>query len=97
MAKGEQPAVKITYSHLLRALRDGQVKEMTLYPREDLVQAQLKDGRTARVAVFNDDPQIPRMAEAAGVPFSVRYEPDEGALATVLTNALLGEIGRAHV
>ena len=90
MAKGEQPAVKITYSHLLRALRDGQVKEMTLYPREDLVQAQLKDGRTARVAVFNDDPQIPRMAEAAGVPFSVRYEPEEGALATVLTNALLG-------
>ena len=90
MAKGDQPAVKITYSHLLRALKDGQVREMTLYPREDLVQAELKDGRTARVAVFSDDPQIPRVAEAAGVPFTVRYDPDEGAMAAVLTNALLG-------
>ncbi len=90
MAKGDQPAVKITYSHLLRALKDGQVSEMTLYPREDLVQAQLKDGRTARVAVFSNDPQIPRVAEAAGVPFTVRYDPDEGAMAAVLTNALLG-------
>jgi cell division protease FtsH len=90
VAKGDQPAVKITYSHLLRALKDGQVREMTLYPREDLVQAQLKDGRTARVAVFSNDPQIPRVAEAAGVPFTVRYDPDEGALAAVLTNALLG-------
>jgi cell division protease FtsH len=82
--------VRITYSHLLRALKDGQVREMTLYPREDLVQAQMKDGRTARVAIFSDDPQIPRVAEAAGVPFSVRYEPDESAMAAVLTNALLG-------
>jgi len=90
VAKGDQPAVKITYSHLLRALKDGQVREMTLYPREDLVQAELKDGRTARVAVFSDDPQIPRVAEAAGVPFTVRYDPDEGAMAAVLTNALLG-------
>ena len=90
MAKGDQPAVRITYSHLLRALKDGQVREMTLYPREDLVQAQMKDGRTARVAIFSDDPQIPRVAEAAGVPFSVRYEPDESAMAAVLTNALLG-------
>jgi len=90
VAKGDQPAVKITYSHLLRALKDGQVREMTLYPREDLVQAQLKDGRTARVAVFSNDPQIPRVAEAAGVPFTVRYDPDEGAMAAVLTNALLG-------
>ena len=90
VAKGDQPAVKITYSHLLRALKDGQVREMTLYPREDLVQAQLKDGRTARVAVFSNDPQIPRVAEAAGVPFTVRYDPEEGAMAAVLTNALLG-------
>jgi len=90
VAKGDQPAVKITYSQLLRGLKDGQVREMTLYPREDAVQAVWKDGRTSRVAVFSNDPQIPRVAEAAGVPFTVRYEPDETAMAGVLTNALLG-------
>ena len=49
-----------SYSGLLKAIRDGQVEQLQLLPREDEVQVHFKDGRQGRVPVFSNDQQILR-------------------------------------
>ncbi|MFZ4803649.1 MAG: ATP-dependent zinc metalloprotease FtsH [Synechococcus lacustris] len=79
-----------SYSGLLKAIRDGQVEQLQLFPREDEVQVHFKDGRQLRVPVFSNDQQILRTAEAAKVPLSVNNGQGDSAAAGLLVNALLG-------
>ncbi len=79
-----------SYSGLLKAIRSGEVKELKLLPRTDQVLVQFKDGRESRVAVFSNDQQIIRTAEAARVPLSVSNTDPEGAGSGLLVNLFLG-------
>jgi len=79
-----------SYSGLLKAIRDGQVEQLQLLPREDEVQVHFKDGRQMRVPVFSNDQQILRTAEAAKVPLSVNNGQGDSAATGLLVNALLG-------
>jgi len=79
-----------SYSGLLKAIRDGQVEQLQLLPREDEVQVHFKDGRQGRVPVFSNDQQILRTAEAAKVPLSVNNGQGDSAASGLLVNALLG-------
>lgn len=79
-----------SYSGLLKAIRDGQVEQLQLLPREDEVQVHFKDGRQGRVPVFSNDQQILRTAEAAKVPLSVNNGQGDSAATGLLVNALLG-------
>ncbi|WP_461555631.1 ATP-dependent metallopeptidase FtsH/Yme1/Tma family protein, partial [Synechococcus sp.] len=79
-----------SYSGLLKAIRSGEVKELKLLPRSDQVLVQFKDGRESRVAVFSNDQQIIRTAEAARVPLSVSPTDPEGAGSGLLINLFLG-------
>lgn len=79
-----------SYSGLLKAIRSGEVKELKLLPRTDQVLVQFKDGRESRVAVFSNDQQIIRTAEAARVPLSVSNTDPEGAGSGMLVNLFLG-------
>ena len=81
-----------SYSGLLKAIRSGEVKELKLLPRTDQVLVQFKDGRESRVAVFSNDHQIIRTAEAARVPLSVSPTDPEGAGSGLLINLFLGVI-----
>ena len=79
-----------SYSGLLKAIRDGQVEQLQLLPREDEVQVHFKDGRQMRVPVFSNDQQILRTAKAAKVPLSVNNGQGDSAATGLLVNALLG-------
>ena len=79
-----------SYSGLLKAIRDGQVEQLQLLPREDEVQVHFKDGRQMRVPIFSNDQQILRTAEAAKVPLSVNNGQGDSAATGLLVNALLG-------
>ncbi|MEB3176786.1 MAG: ATP-dependent zinc metalloprotease FtsH [Synechococcus sp.] len=70
-------------------MRDGQVKQLELLPRQDLVLVQFKDGSQARVNVFPNDQEVLRTAEAHRVPLDVRLNQGEGAMAGLLMNAML--------
>ena len=78
-----------SYSGLLKAIRAGQVKELKLLPRTDQVLVQFKDGSESRVAVFSNDQQILRSAEAARVPLSVSNTNDASS-SGLLLNLFLG-------
>ena len=78
-----------SYSGLLKAIRAGQVKELKLLPRTDQVLVQFKDGSESRVAVFSNDQQILRSAEAARVPLSVSNTNDASSSGLVV-NLFLG-------
>ena len=78
-----------SYSGLLKAIRAGQVKELKLLPRTDQVLVQFKDGSESRVAVFSNDQQILRSAEAARVPLSVSNTKDASS-SGLLVNLFLG-------
>ena len=78
-----------SYSGLLKAIRAGQVKELKLLPRTDQVLVQFKDGSESRVAVFSNDQQIMRSAEAARVPLSVSNTNDASS-SGLLVNLFLG-------
>jgi len=78
-----------SYSGLLKAIRAGQVKELKLLPRTDQVLVQFKDGSESRVAVFSNDQQILRSAEAAMVPLSVSNTNDASS-SGLLVNLFLG-------
>ena len=78
-----------SYSGLLKAIRAGQVKELKLLPRTDQVLVQFKDGSESRVAVFSNDQQILRSAEAARVPLSVSNTNDASS-SVLLVNLFLG-------
>jgi len=78
-----------SYSQLLQEIGKGKVKELELAPRQRLVNVLFTDGRTAQVAVFSDNQQLLRTAEAARVPLTVRDEQRDDALAGLVSNVLL--------
>ena len=78
-----------TYSQLLEAISDGKVSALELAPRQRLVQATFKDGRTAQVPVFSENQQLLRTAEQAKVPLTVRDERSDDAMAGLVGNLLL--------
>ncbi len=71
MAKGDLSATP-SYSQLLEAMRAGQVEQLVLLPKQDLVQVQFKDGKEAKVNIFPNDQEVLRTAEANNVPLDVR-------------------------
>jgi len=71
VAKGDLSATP-SYSQLLEAMRAGQVEQLVLLPKQDLVQVQFKDGKEAKVNIFPNDQEVLRTAEANNVPLDVR-------------------------
>ena len=86
-AAPQQPAP--SYSQLLADLRGGKVKELELSTRRRDVEVTFKDGRVARVPVFNNDQLLLRTAEEAKVPLTVRDDRAEVATASLVSNGLL--------
>jgi cell division protease FtsH len=78
-----------SYSELLKAIRDGKVKELELSLRQREVLVQFQDGKRAQVPVFANDSQLLRTAEEARVPLSVRDDRQEDAMAGLVVNVLL--------
>jgi cell division protease FtsH len=78
-----------SYSQLLQDLSTGRVKDLLLSPRRGVVEATYKDGRSAQVAVLNDNQMLIRTASKADVPLTVRDEQRDEALAGLVGNLLL--------
>jgi len=78
-----------SYSQLLQDLSAGRVKDLLLSPRQGVVSVTYRDGRSADVAVFNDNQLLLRTAEQARVPLTVRNEQRDEAVAGLLGNLLL--------
>ena len=78
-----------SYSELLQDLAAGRVKDLLLAPRQGVVTVTYRDGRSADVAVFNDNQLLLRTAEQAQVPLSVRDEQRDEAVAGLVGNLLL--------
>lgn len=74
---GEPPI----YSELLRQIRAGDVKDLTLIPVRREVLVHYGDGRKTIVSILPNDSQILRVAEAANVPLTVKDIRGEQALA----------------
>jgi cell division protease FtsH len=88
VAKGDLSATP-SYSQLLEAMRAGQVEQLVLLPKQDLVQVQFKDGKEAKVNIFPNDQEVLRTAEANNVPLDVRNNQGEAAMTGLLVNGLL--------
>ena len=78
-----------SYSQLLNDMKGGAVKEILLSPRQRVATVTYDDGRTANVALFNDNQLLLRTAEQHRIPLSVRDERQEEAMAGLLGNLLL--------
>ncbi|MFM7267534.1 MAG: cell division protein FtsH, partial [Cyanobium sp.] len=78
-----------SYSELLQDLAAGRVKDLLLAPRQGVVTATYRNGRSADVAVFNDNQLLLRTAEQARVPLTVRDEQRDEAVAGLVGNLLL--------
>ena len=83
--RGETPS----YSQLLQDLQSGRVKDLLLSPRQGVVDATYRDGRSVQVPVFNDNQLLIRTATQAQVPLTVRDEQRDEAMAGLLGNLLL--------
>jgi len=83
--RGETPS----YSQLLQDLQSGRVKDLLLSPRQGVVDATYRDGRSVQVPVFTDNQLLIRTATQAQVPLSVRDEQRDEAMAGLLGNLLL--------
>ena len=83
--RGETPS----YSQLLQDLQSGRVKDLLLSPRQGLVDATYRDGRSVQVPVFTDNQLLIRTATQAHVPLTVRDEQRDEAMAGLLGNLLL--------
>jgi cell division protease FtsH len=70
-------------------MKGGAVKEILLSPRQRVATVTYDDGRTANVALFNDNQLLLRTAEQQRIPLSVRDERQEEAMAGLLGNLLL--------
>nr|WP_244281876.1 ATP-dependent zinc metalloprotease FtsH [Synechococcus sp. UW140] len=77
---------KPIYSELLREIRSGDVKELTLIPQRREVLVEYSDGRKATVSILANDQQVLRTAESAGVPLTVKDLRQEQAVAGVVGN-----------
>jgi cell division protease FtsH len=78
-----------SYSALLKQITAGQVKDLELSPRQRAVQVTFKSGKQVQVPVFDNDQQLLRTAEAAGVPLAVRDDRADAAAASLVSNGLL--------
>ena len=78
-----------SYSQLLQDLSSGRVKDLLLSPRQGVVDATYRDGRSVQVPVFNDNQLLIRTATQARVPLTVRDEQRDEAMAGLLGNLLL--------
>ena len=83
------PSAPPSYSQLLDAMRNGQVKQLELLPRQDMVLVEFKDGTSTRVNVFPNDQEVLRVAEASQVPLDVRHSEGNGAMSGLLVNGML--------
>ena len=70
-------------------MRNGQVKQLELLPRQDMVLVEFKDGTSTRVNVFPNDQEVLRVAEASQVPLDVRHSEGNGAMSGLLVNGML--------
>ena len=86
---GELRQAAPSYSQLLNDMKGGAVKEILLSPRQRVATVTYDDGRTANVALFNDNQLLLRTAEQHRIPLSVRDERQEEAMAGLLGNLLL--------
>jgi cell division protease FtsH len=78
-----------SYSQLLNEMKGGAIKEVLLSPRQRVATVTYRDGRTANVALFNDNQLLLRTAEQHRIPLSVRDERQEEAMAGLVGNLLL--------
>ena len=78
-----------SYSTLLRQIEQKDVSNLELIPGRREVQVTYRDGRRATVAVFANDQQILRAAEASGIPLTVRDVRQDQALAGMAGNLAL--------
>ena len=78
-----------SYSTLLRQIEQKYVSNLELIPGRREVQVTYRDGRRATVAVFANDQQILRAAEASGTPLTVRDVRQDQALAGMAGNLAL--------
>ena len=78
-----------SYSTLLRQIEQRDVSNLELIPGRREVQVTYRDGRRATVAVFANDQQILRAAEASGTPLTVRDVRQDQALAGMAGNLAL--------
>ena len=78
-----------SYSTLLRQTEKKDVSNLELIPGRREVQVTYRDGRRATVAVFANDQQILRAAEASGTPLTVRDVRQDQALAGMAGNLAL--------
>ncbi|MFM7170441.1 MAG: ATP-dependent zinc metalloprotease FtsH [Cyanobium sp.] len=78
-----------SYSQLLNDMKGGTVREILLSPRQRVATVTYKDGRTADVALFNENQLLLRTAEQHRIPLAVRDERQEEAMAGLLGNLLL--------
>jgi cell division protease FtsH len=74
---------------MLNDIRQGAVREVLLSPRQRVATITYTNGRTAEVAIFNDNQTLLRTAEQHRVPLSVRDERQEEAMAGLVGNLLL--------
>ena len=79
----DQPPI---YSELLRQIKGGEVKDLTLIPQRREVLVHYDDGRKATVSILANDQQVLRTAESAGVPLTVKDIRGEQALAGLAGN-----------
>ncbi|RCL52834.1 MAG: ATP-dependent zinc metalloprotease FtsH [Synechococcus sp. MED-G71] len=70
-------------------MRKGEVKQLELLPRQDMVLVEFQDGTRTRVNVFPNDQEILRVAEASQVPLDVQHSQGEGAMTGLLVNGTL--------
>ena len=70
-------------------MRKGEVKQLELLPRQDMVLVEFQDGTRTRVNVFPNDQEILRVAEASQVPLDVQHSQGEGAMTGLLVNGML--------
>ena len=84
-------ASPLSYSKLLEAIRNEQVKELELSPRQRDVQVTFQDGRQVKVPVLggSNDQLLLRTAEQSDVPLTVRDDRGDAATASLLSNGLL--------
>jgi cell division protease FtsH len=78
-----------SYSQLLEAMRKGEVKQLELLPRQDMVLVEFQDGTRTRVNVFPNDQEILKVAEASQVPLDVQHSQGQGAMTGLLVNGML--------
>ncbi len=81
-----------SYSQMLLDIQKGAVRDILLSPRQRVATLTYADGRTAQVALFNDNQILLRTAEQHRVPLSVRDERQEEAMAGLFGNLMLAAL-----